>query len=167
MEDFSSCTTNSGSYVQAMTAKFTSCILWDWRFVHHVYKACEHIRHRRFPSRLEEPVVREVIRKAIKIAENIYKSPLPTAEFKDLQVSHTSMLNSTYYEGTRLLTPCESMRVGAVIGRRVCSIHDGNRVVGVISPGWMFLFLFQFLSRHGRCFAKHILAHKVYISLDD
>lgn len=97
MEDFASCKPDSGSHVQAMAATFAKerCILWDWRFVHHVCKACEHVRHHRFPSRFEEPVVREVIQKAFKVVENIYKSPLPTAEFKDLQVSHTSMLNYT------------------------------------------------------------------------
>lgn len=100
MEDFASCTTDSGSDVKAMAVNFAKQhgISWDWCFAHMVCKACEHaFGTSPSPAASKNTAAREVIQKVIRVVENIHKSPLQKAKFEDLQVSHTSIFNSTLY----------------------------------------------------------------------
>lgn len=100
MDDFASCTTDSGSDVKVMTVNFAKQhgILWDWCFTHQVSRAYEHAcGTAACPAASKNSSAHDVVQMVIKAMEIIHKSLLRKDRFKDHQVSHASMVNPRQY----------------------------------------------------------------------
>ncbi|CAB1099071.1 unnamed protein product [Ectocarpus sp. CCAP 1310/34] len=83
-------TTDSGSDVKAVS---TNClwpmyaVLWCWCFCHLMVKAAEQAYGIHLdPAKSKNPQARDILKKVVKVVENLNKSPNFKAKFEDLQV---------------------------------------------------------------------------------